>query len=133
MLQEVPIWATEIKAARKRLGESQNKFAERFKVAVNTVSRWETGTYDPSPEVMWWLLHEGNDQLAKLRDLVKIQGMNGTWNYDSYMRGMYNGMELMLACLEGREPNYRHAPKKYLYDTPQKRIASEATQHDKHS
>ena len=52
--------------------------------------------------------------IAKLRELVEIQGRNGTWNYDPYFHGMYNGMEVMLAVLEDREPVFRGAPKKWL-------------------
>ncbi len=52
--------------------------------------------------------------IAKLRELVEIQGRDGTWNYDPYFHGMYNGMEVMLAVLEYREPVFRGAPKKWL-------------------
>ena len=52
--------------------------------------------------------------IAKLRELVEIQGRDGTWNYDPYFHGMYNGMEVMLAVLEDREPVFRGAPKKWL-------------------
>lgn len=107
-----------LKNARKALGESQGTFSKRFSVSTNTVSRWETGAYNLSPEVIWWLFHEGSTQVDGLRDLVNIQGANGNWNYDPYMRGMYNGMELMLAVLEGREPVYKGVPDQYLYDRP---------------
>lgn len=43
-------------------------------------------------------------------DLLRIQGADGTWNHDAYMFGMYNGMELILATIEGREPSYRCKP-----------------------
>lgn len=49
-------WPGMIKNARTRLGETQEKFAKRFAVAPNTVSRWETGTYDVSIDVIEWLL-----------------------------------------------------------------------------
>lgn len=54
--------------------------------------------------------------IEKLRDLIKVQGEHGNWDYDAYMHGMYNGMELMLATLENREPQYREAPKIWLAD-----------------
>jgi hypothetical protein len=38
-------------------------------------------------------------------------------NYDEYMHGMYNGMELMLAIVENREPVYKEKPKQWLKDT----------------
>jgi hypothetical protein len=53
-------------------------------------------------------------QLHDLKDLVKIQGRDGNWNYSEYMRGMFNGMEMMLAILEKREPNFRDEPKRYV-------------------
>ena len=52
--------------------------------------------------------------LVKLKEMLEVQGRNGTWNYDPYFHGMYNGMEVMLAVLEGREPVFREAPKKWL-------------------
>ncbi|MEC1351682.1 hypothetical protein [Bacillus licheniformis] len=52
-----------------------------------------------------------NEQtLRAMREMVKIQGSDGNWNYDEYMRGMYNGMELMLSVIENREPVYKEAP-----------------------
>ena len=52
--------------------------------------------------------------LVKLKEMLEVQGRDGTWNYDHYFHGMYNGMEGMLAVLEGREPVFREAPKKWL-------------------
>lgn len=45
--------------------------------------------------------------IAQLRELVDIQGMNGTWNADDYMVGMFNGLELALSTMEGRDPQFR--------------------------
>ena len=53
-------------------------------------------------------------QLNDLKDLVKIQGRDGHWNYSEYMRGMFNGMELALAMAEKREPKFRDEPKRYI-------------------
>jgi hypothetical protein len=47
------------------------------------------------------------------RDVLRVQGYDGNWNYDSYMHGMYNGMELMLSLIEGREPEFKEAPLQY--------------------
>jgi hypothetical protein len=52
--------------------------------------------------------------VVKLKELLEVQGRDGTWNYDPYFHGMYNGMEVMLAVLENREPVFRGAPKKWL-------------------
>jgi hypothetical protein len=39
-----------------------------------------------------------------LRELIKIQGAHGSWRYDEYNRGLYNGLEMALATLENRAP-----------------------------
>jgi len=52
--------------------------------------------------------------LIKLKEMLEVQGRDGTWNYDHYFHGMYTGMEVMLAVLEGREPVFRGAPEKWL-------------------
>ena len=54
--------------------------------------------------------------IDKLRDLLRTQGQPGNWNFDSYMHGMYNGMEFALSVLEEREPIYRDAPKEWMSD-----------------
>ena len=41
-------------------------------------------------------------------EMLEIQGCNGNYNYDSYMLGMYNGMEYIISLFEHREPNYRN-------------------------
>ena len=56
-----------------------------------------------------------NDKTVEdLQTFVEVQGANGNWNYDEYMHGMYNGMELMLATIEGREPNFRSRPDRFI-------------------
>jgi hypothetical protein len=56
-----------------------------------------------------------NDKtVEQLHDFVEIQGETGNWDYDEYMHGMYNGMELMLATIENREPNFRNRPAKFI-------------------
>lgn len=54
--------------------------------------------------------------LEDIKRVVTIQGDSGNWNYDPYMHGMYNGMELILSMLENREPQYRLAPDQWLVD-----------------
>jgi hypothetical protein len=51
--------------------------------------------------------------LEELIEVHQIQGEDGNWNYDPYMQGMFNGLELALAIFEEREPNYREAPTKW--------------------
>ena len=67
-------------------------------------------------------------KIKTLREMVKIQGYNGNWNYDPYMHGLYNGLEFALSIMEKREPQFKDAPEKWLVDIPMKHvIASEAS------
>ena len=49
-------------------------------------------------------------EVEKIRNMVEIQGKQGTWNDSAYMTGLYNGLELALATLEGREADFREIP-----------------------
>ncbi len=50
-----------------------------------------------------------DQKLEDVRNLAAIQGREGNWDYDEYMRGLYNGLELALCTLEEREPKFRDA------------------------
>lgn len=51
------------------------------------------------------------DAVLKLKELRDIQGKKGNYDYDEYMRGLYNGLELALSLMEGeREPQYKNQP-----------------------
>jgi hypothetical protein len=50
-----------------------------------------------------------NKWVEKVENARRIQGADGTWNRDPYLLGMYNGLELAMSILEGREPVYRFA------------------------
>jgi hypothetical protein len=55
------------------------------------------------------------DESTKImREMLEVQGQHGNWNYDSYMHGLYNGMEYMVALAEKREPQFRDAPNEWL-------------------
>ena len=49
-------------------------------------------------------LEEWNYHLKCSKEMLDIQGHNGNYNYDSYMLGIYNGMEYIIALFETREP-----------------------------
>lgn len=51
-----------------------------------------------------------------IRILVEHQGADGTWNYNDYMRGVYNGMEMVLSMIENRKPTYKEKPESWLCD-----------------
>ena len=46
-------------------------------------------------------------RVSDLMRLKEIQGKAGNWDYDEYMRGLYNGLELAAAVMEDREPLYK--------------------------
>ncbi len=75
--------------------------------------------YIESPSITLKQFREAIDRLVTkaledIKRVVSIQGDNGNWNYNEYMHGMYNGMELILAMLENREPQYKDTPKEWL-------------------
>ena len=60
------------------------------------------------------------EPVIKMKELLEVQGRDGNWNLDPYMQGMYNGMELMVALAEGRDPVFRKAPDNWLPAPPQR-------------
>jgi hypothetical protein len=59
-----------------------------------------------------------SERLGKLRELALIQREHGNWNFDAYMHGMANGLQLAVAVMEDREPEYLKAPPRWLCDVP---------------
>ena len=62
--------------------------------------------------------------VESVRQMRDVQGMDGNWNCDPYMHGLFNGLEFSLSLLEVREPQFRDAPEKWLCDLPKPRIFS---------
>lgn len=52
-----------------------------------------------------------------IHDLMDVQGSDGNWDYDPYMHGMFNGMELIRSIHDRDKPEFREAPEKYLEDS----------------
>lgn len=48
--------------------------------------------------------------IEDLRNAVYVQAQQGNWDHDRYMHGMYNGLELALATMERRDPQFRRWP-----------------------
>ena len=48
-----------------------------------------------------------SQRLIMANELLAVQGQEGNWSYNEYMSGMYNGMELIVACMEDRDPIYK--------------------------
>jgi hypothetical protein len=70
-------------------------------------------------------LPDYNIKLEQLREMVKVQGYNGNWNFDPYKLGMYNGMEFMLAMLENRGPVFKTRPDVWLCELPLDKVIGE--------
>ena len=51
------------------------------------------------------------EALTQLREIHAIQGLDGCWDIDDYMLGLYNGLELSLSIVENREFRYKQRPK----------------------
>lgn len=52
----------------------------------------------------WVNIREKHDEAGKIQE---IQGLDGTWNMDSYNHGLYNGMEMIASIYKGGEPHFR--------------------------
>lgn len=52
-------------------------------------------------------------RLEDANKALDIQKQDGNWDYDPYMHGMLNGMEYVLATVEGRECDFCDAPLKW--------------------
>lgn len=59
------------------------------------------------------------EELKLKHDLIEFQhdmhGMYGYWNNNGYSHGFYNGIELMLALINGRTPELKET-KEYIED-----------------
>lgn len=47
------------------------------------------------------------ERLDGLKNLRDIQGQDGNWDHDEYMTGLYNGLEIAIATLEGKNPDIK--------------------------
>ena len=51
-------------------------------------------------------------KLNKMGQVMGKQAEEGVWDTNPYMCGMFNGMEVMVAIIENRHPNFRNLPDK---------------------
>jgi hypothetical protein len=56
------------------------------------------------------------ERIDRVRSIHATQGSSGNWNYNAYMHGLFNGLELAMMTLENREPEFRDAPEEWLCD-----------------
>ena len=54
------------------------------------------------------------DAVESLKDIRDVQCMGGNWDYNSYMRGMANGLILAASFFVDGEPAFLEAPDHYL-------------------
>jgi hypothetical protein len=47
-----------------------------------------------------------NRKIKELKDMQKAH-YDSTYPMDDYFTGMYNGMEFIISCISGEEPNYK--------------------------
>ena len=67
-------------------------------------------------------LEEWEQHLIIAKEMLDLQGQDGNYNYDSYMLGLYNGMEYIIAFFETREPNFRNGKDiDFLSNSPQQK------------
>lgn len=64
-------------------------------------------------------ISEMSEAVKAVGDMLRVQGTDGNWNYNPYMHGMYNGLELALSVFEGRDPAYKEAPEKWIVEPPE--------------
>ena len=46
-------------------------------------------------------------QLDTMRNCLRVQGTGSNWEYNGYINGYYDGMELMMAIVEDRKPVFK--------------------------
>lgn len=52
-------------------------------------------------------MYNESRKLKDIENAKQIQGDYGNWNYNEYMLGYYNGMELIHSILQDRSPKFR--------------------------
>lgn len=51
-------------------------------------------------------VEEWKHHLECSKEMLDIQGQKGSYDFDEYMLGLYNGMEYIISLFETREPKY---------------------------
>lgn len=63
---QAPNWAQLLQRLREQLGESQEQFGERFGVTKMSISRWERGESEPTPDNIRTLANiDGGEQIVR--------------------------------------------------------------------
>lgn len=88
-----------------------NERAER--ILLSAILKAHGGT---SESLILKKLVEVCERIGKLKECAKTSSQSGNWNFDPYMHGLHNGIELALGILEDRDPEYLDAPVVWLSD-----------------
>lgn len=97
------IWALEKNVEKfmwQKNGEYQ--FYKNFESAVDAINHfnaWNEGKEEKHKPL--------DDLIMESLELLEIQGRPGNYDLGEYMRGMYNGMELIIANMQEREPVFK--------------------------
>ena len=98
-LADVSKTISELLVSRKLLNRD-NVFGITLRGKLDMMANYITGL-----EVERENYIKNRTSLLNLRD---IQGQKGNWDYDEYMRGMFNGLELAVSVFEGIEPAFKN-------------------------
>jgi len=67
---------------------------------------------------------EKDVRIKKLKEMRDVQGRHGNWNFNSYMHGLYNGLEFAVSTIEDVEPELKNAPEKWMNEKINKQKAT---------
>ncbi len=70
-------------------------------------SRFDKNMLEIEIEELNKQLEEYENHLKISKEMLDLQGQDGNYNYDSYMLGLYNGMEYIISLFETRKPVFK--------------------------
>ena len=83
------------------LQQGNQELKRKLNESIHKATEFESEVYELKKHLEEWNYH-----LKCSKEMLDIQGHNGNYNYDSYMLGLYNGMEYIVSLLEVREPKF---------------------------
>lgn len=73
-------------------------------------------TNHPIANAIKSITNDINNKYRQINDVLDIQGRDGNWNFDNYMLGLFNGMEMIVSIMENREPSFRSCDRSVFLD-----------------
>ena len=105
--------------------EKENRFLreenQELKADYGTKAQVERDLLMEENQELKKQLEEWERLLINAKEMLDLQGCDGNYNYDSYMLGLYNGMEYIIALFEKRKPNFKDGKNIEFLDLKQKR------------